>query len=150
MNMRSLWVRLLIVPSVLLMTLPGCATTKAHRPDPTQDPQRQIADLQNQLMAKDQEIQDLQYQLDSSRSALPSTNFSSGSSSADRHNLLRVAGVSETDVQRALVRAGFDPGPVDGRLGKKTRSAIKSFQRKNGLTADGVVGERTWAALRKA
>ena len=52
------------------------------------------------------------------------------------------------DLQAALKRAGYDPGALDGKLGKKTRSAVKAFQKKNGLTADGVVGEKTWAALR--
>jgi peptidoglycan hydrolase-like protein with peptidoglycan-binding domain len=55
--------------------------------------------------------------------------------------------VSATELQRALLRAGFDPGPVDGKLGKKTKAAVKAFQRKQGLTADGVVGEKTWSAL---
>ena len=122
----------------------GCATTRAHKPEAAQDSQHQIADLQNQLMTKDQEIQDLHSQLESSRQALPTTNFTTNS---DRSNMLRVAGVTATDLQKALSRAGYDPGPIDGRLGKKTRSAVKAFQRSHGLTADGVVGERTWAAL---
>lgn len=137
---------LFIVPVAVLFFSSGCATTRAHKPDPAQDPQRQIADLQNQLMAKDQEITDLRYQLESSRQALPATNFSAAS--ADGANILRVAGVSAIEVQRALLRAGLDPGPIDGKPGKKTRAAVKAFQRKHGLTADGVVGEKTWLALR--
>jgi peptidoglycan hydrolase-like protein with peptidoglycan-binding domain len=39
---------------------------------------------------------------------------------------------------------------VDGNLGPRTRSAIRSFQEKNGLSPDGVVGERTEAALKAA
>ncbi len=124
----------------------GCATTRAHKPDPGQDAQRQIADLQAQLMAKDQEITELKYQIDS-RQALPETNFSSGNTS-DSKNILRVSGVSGEELQRALLRAGFDPGPIDGKLGKKTRLAVKGFQNKNGLTSDGVVGEKTWSALK--
>lgn len=123
----------------------GCATTRP-KPMTAQDPQAQIADLQSQVQAKDQEIQDLRYQLESHQQSL-SNNFSS-SGDSDKYNLLRVPGVTATDVQRALVRAGFDPGPVDGRLGRQTKKAIKAFQRKNGLTADGVIGDKTWAALR--
>ena len=137
---------LFIIPLSFAVLLTGCATTRARKPDAVQDPQHQIADLQNQVMQKDQQITDLQYQVDSSKQALPTSNFTAG----DRNNILRVSGVSATEVQRALTRAGYDPGPVDGKLGKKTRSAIKAFQRKSGLTADGVVGEKTWAALRSA
>ena len=62
--------------------------------------------------------------------------------------IIRVSGVSILDIQRALKRAGFDPGTLDGRLGKKTKSAIKDFQRNNGLKADGIVGEKTWSLLK--
>lgn len=131
----------------LLTTLfiTGCATTRARRPD-SADQTAQIAALQNEIQAKDQQIQDLQYQLESSSRAIGGE--SSYSSRSKSSSMVRVSGVSVSDVQRALIRAGFEPGPVDGKAGKKTKSAIKEFQRRNGLTADGVVGERTWSLLR--
>ncbi|MBI3082872.1 MAG: peptidoglycan-binding protein [Candidatus Omnitrophica bacterium] len=51
------------------------------------------------------------------------------------------------DIQRALKAAGFDPGPVDGKLGSRTRQAVREFQGVNGLQVDGIVGKRTWAKL---
>lgn len=51
-------------------------------------------------------------------------------------------------IQEALKNAGFYQGAVDGKLGPKTREAIKEFQRVHGLNDDGVVGRRTWAKLR--
>ena len=41
------------------------------------------------------------------------------------------------DLQRLLVSRGFDPGGTDGVIGPKTRSAIKAFQQKSLLPADG-------------
>lgn len=121
----------------------GCATAKPRRADST-DLASQVASLQSEIQAKDQQIQDLQYQLESYQQSLSGgRNFTSTKSPS-----IRVAGVTVADVQRALVKAGFDPGPVDGRLGKKTKSAIKDFQRKNNLNADGVVGEKTWQLLK--
>lgn len=41
------------------------------------------------------------------------------------------------ELQRLLIRMGFDPGPVDGKVGSKTRVAIRGFQKKQGVPADG-------------
>ncbi|HEY9857588.1 MAG TPA: peptidoglycan-binding protein [Stenomitos sp.] len=50
-------------------------------------------------------------------------------------------------LQERLKELGFDPGSVDGDLGPKTVAAIKRFQEQKGLTADGVVGPKTWDQL---
>lgn len=50
-------------------------------------------------------------------------------------------------VQTKLKRWGYYTGSVDGIYGSKTKAAVKSFQRKNGLTVDGVVGPKTASAL---
>ncbi len=53
------------------------------------------------------------------------------------------------EIQQALKNAGFYQSDVDGKIGPKTRQAIKEFQEKNGLKTDGVVGPRTWRELKK-
>jgi len=50
-------------------------------------------------------------------------------------------------VQTALQQAGFNPGPIDGKPGKKTSLAIKEFQAAHQLAPDGVVGLRTIQAM---
>lgn len=50
-------------------------------------------------------------------------------------------------VQDKLRRWGYYTGSVDGIYGPKTKEAVKYFQRKNGLTADGIVGKKTFEAL---
>ncbi len=149
--MKRQTIQLSLLPLLTLFVISGCATTRPKKVE-AHDPNAHISSLQSELAAKDQQIQDLQYQLDNAQAPLPNTNFSSSSfsGSSDKYNLLRVSGVSGTDVQKALKRAGYDPGPVDGRLGKKTKSAIKAFQKGQGLTADGIIGEKTWSALRSS
>lgn len=52
--------------------------------------------------------------------------------------------------QERLLFHGFEPGPADGKFGRKTQDAVKYFQQTNGLKADGVVGPKeTWPALMK-
>jgi murein L,D-transpeptidase YcbB/YkuD len=51
------------------------------------------------------------------------------------------------EIQSALKNAGYYDGAVDGIKGKKTKKAIREFQKANGLTADGIVGKRTWEVL---
>ena len=50
-------------------------------------------------------------------------------------------------LQQQLQEAGFYNGPITGYFGELTQEALIEFQRANGLTPDGVVGEATQAAL---
>jgi len=54
---------------------------------------------------------------------------------------------SVRDAQQALKDKGFDPGPVDGVRGPKTRSAIRAYQQKQNLNADGHLGPKTLDSL---
>ena len=38
-------------------------------------------------------------------------------------------------------------GQTDGIFGEKTEQNIRNFQKTKGLSADGIVGEKTWSAL---
>ena len=51
------------------------------------------------------------------------------------------------ELQRRLKEWGYYKGAVDGIYGKGTVAAVKAFQKKNGLTADGVAGIETYKAL---
>jgi murein DD-endopeptidase MepM/ murein hydrolase activator NlpD len=51
-------------------------------------------------------------------------------------------------LQFRLQKHGYPPGGVDGVFGPGTRSAVINFQSANGLTADGIAGPQTVAALR--
>lgn len=50
-------------------------------------------------------------------------------------------------VQKKLRQWGYYEGEVDGIFGSGTKKAVIKFQQKNGLTADGIVGEKTAEAL---
>ena len=57
------------------------------------------------------------------------------------------SGTTVKTVQTKLKNWGYYTGSVDGIYGPKTVSAVKYFQRRNGLVADGIVGKKTASAM---
>lgn len=57
---------------------------------------------------------------------------------------------TDKTIQIALKKLGLYHGKIDGKLGKKSKKAIKEFQLRNKLAADGKVGPKTWRLLRGA
>ena len=55
------------------------------------------------------------------------------------------------ECQGILARLGYDLGRcgIDGDFGKCTEAAVRKYQKERGLTVDGIVGPKTWAALMK-
>ena len=56
-------------------------------------------------------------------------------------------GSEVTQIQTKLKRWGYYKGNVDGIYGSGTLSAVKLFQKKNGLTVDGIAGTKTLNAM---
>lgn len=50
-------------------------------------------------------------------------------------------------LQEALKKAGEDPGTADGVMGRKTRTALRTFQKKNGLKTTGRADKETMSKL---
>ena len=56
-------------------------------------------------------------------------------------------GSEVTQIQTKLKRWGYYNGNIDGIYGTQTLEAVKYFQRKNGLTVDGIAGPATLKAM---
>ena len=52
-----------------------------------------------------------------------------------------------TQIQTKLKRWGYYNGNIDGIYRSQTQEAVRYFQRKNGLTVDGIAGPKTLAAM---
>ena len=50
-------------------------------------------------------------------------------------------------LQTYLNTIEYGCGSADGIFGEKTRTAVKTFQKDNKLTSDGIVGKNTWNKL---
>lgn len=57
------------------------------------------------------------------------------------------SGSEVTTIQTKLKRWGYYSGVIDGIYGNQTVKAVKWFQEKNGLTADGIAGTKTLNAM---
>lgn len=51
------------------------------------------------------------------------------------------------EIQRALFARGYNPGPLDGIMGRLTRAALERFQTGAGLKVTGIADDATLAAL---
>lgn len=54
------------------------------------------------------------------------------------------------EVQEYLLALGYDLGQmgVDGKFGRRTRAAVRAYQKAAGLKVDGIVGKQTYAKLK--
>lgn len=57
------------------------------------------------------------------------------------------SGETVSEIQRRLKNWGYYSGEVDGIYGSRTEKAVRYFQKQNGLSVDGQVGNQTLAAL---
>ena len=119
----------------LVIGLTGCATMKRGTPT-AGELQLQISDLEKKIQDKDNQIQTLESKLDEVQR------------SQEAKAIRKTSGKATTkEIQAALKNAGYYQGVVDGKAGNMTKSAIKTFQKDNGLKEDGVVGQQTWMKL---
>lgn len=58
-------------------------------------------------------------------------------------------GTEVMKIQAVLKKIGYNPGAIDGVFGSQTEAAVKSFQRNNGLTPDGIIGPATYRLLER-
>ena len=94
----------------------------------------------------------------SSKSSSGSSKSSSGSSKKSKGSSKKSGdpcspgdtGEAVRFVQKKLKNLGYYSGSVDGDYGNGTKSAVKAFQRRNGLTANGVANSKTISKLKSS
>lgn len=138
-------IAILLIP-IFLILLSGCATARKQKDLEIQGLRNQISLLQAQIQSKDEEINSLKEAVNKATEEKPLVT--------KKVSKKKVVGEiksrpSARHIQVALKNAGYDPGTLDGKMGRQTRDAIKAFQRANNLPVDGRVGKQTWSLLRK-
>ena len=130
---------------LLITSFLGCATFRRKDLD-LQALKNQIRVLEVQLEQKDEEIASLRETLNK--------EMQERQELIERLEKVKSIKVTKSEpstrqIQTALKNAGYNPGPIDGKMGEKTRAAIRAFQRANDLKVDGRVGKRTWRILKR-
>ena len=118
----------------------------------TQQLEMKIGQMNKELQQKDRKIYELESELQLVRnkaSGIVKTEIYPEKKTVANKKEIDISQITPKKIQVALKKAGFYKGPVDGKIGKDTKNAIKEFQKKNGLESDGVIGKKTWAELRK-
>lgn len=142
-----------------LVALSGCASRKTGKKVDTL--QAQMGAVTDELVRLDQSLQDTRAALAAEEarklqleSELVATEQRIGTLQEEEGV---IAGIYRTpsgfelpavNIQKALKKAGYYDGKLDGKIGPATRDAIRAFQKDNGLGADGVCGRQTWAKLK--
>jgi len=117
-------------------SLSGCATSRRKSDLEMQGLRNQVAALESQLSAKDEELNSLK----------AATVKTPEETVRDVNEIKQRPKCKE--IQMALRNAGYYTGKRDGKCGKQTTEAIKAFQKANNLPVDGKVGKKTWSFLR--
>ena len=109
----------------------GCSTTKGAS-----------GSLENRVQALESKVQVLEAE-QSSAVTTAGTDVIKVSSGATAETM------TKKQIQEALKNAGYYDGNVDGKIGPRTKTAIKEFQADNDLVSDGVAGRKTKEKLLK-
>jgi hypothetical protein len=129
---------------IFALFISGCATAGKKKDLEIQGLRNQISVLEAQIQSKDEEINCLKESLD--KRAQEKETLTGRSSKKKIPGEVKCR-PNIRQIQIALTNAGYNPGAIDGKMGKQTKEALKAFQKANNLTSDGRPGKKTWDLL---
>lgn len=127
-----------VLAVMLVAGASGCATTRQESDLKIQSLRNQVSALESKLQEKDEKIMELEEDLRKAKEQNKGVVYQA-----------KILQPSTKQIQIALKNAGFNPGSIDGRMGRQTRDAIRAFQRANNLNVDGKAGKKTWELLKQ-
>ncbi|MBN1870988.1 MAG: peptidoglycan-binding protein [Candidatus Omnitrophica bacterium] len=133
---------------LLVLALSGCATMpkKNTANMQIQDLQAQVVEIREKVDRQNDAIASLTRELEQQKAMEKAAH---PKEKTVKDNVMSDPTMTAENIQKALKNAELYSGPIDGKMGKNTKSAIMEFQRLNNLKADGIVGKRTWTLLKE-
>ena len=92
--------------------------------------EQEVSQLQTSLKQTEQKAAQAEVEAEQAKAAAASAQMSMVDAALAKGKVPKDTMMS---VQQALKSAGYDPGPIDGLVGRQTVEAIHSFQKDNGL-----------------
>ncbi len=139
----------LSVVTIFVISLAGCATARKQKDLELQGLKNQVSVLEAQVQSKDEEINGLRETLAKAQAQ----EKTEPAKETGKKNLKVIAEErsrpSAKHVQIALKNAGYNPGRIDGHMGKQTKEAIRAFQKANNLKETGKADKETWGLLKE-
>ncbi len=130
----------------LMLVLSGCATGGRNAALEIENLKNQILVLQTESEASAQQVAQLQQIISNNEKEKASLSTQISMLSGKVKPVALIGSIKQ--IQIALKNAGYDSGNLDGKMGGKTRKAIKDFQKDNLLPVTGKVDKETWFKLR--
>ncbi len=128
--------RTLVLSLAGIVCLAGCATARPG----AGSLETRVQSLENRMQVVEADVQS---------GAPRASELTQGSAGSSGERMTDSQGMTKKEIQKALKNAGYYDGAIDGKIGAKTRAAIKAFQTDNGLKADGIPGRQTKEKLSK-
>ena len=141
-----------VVTLSVVVLITGCVSNKRHNQD-VNNLQTQVNTLSGEVARLDAQTQAAQkpaFNLFGSQPAqqAPAPHKETSYVSTASYHTPSGFEIPAADIQHALKNAGYFNDEVDGKVGPKTRDALRAFQKDNSLKADGVCGKKTWDLLK--
>ncbi|MFA5276237.1 MAG: peptidoglycan-binding domain-containing protein [Candidatus Omnitrophota bacterium] len=139
----------LAVGFMFLLGMAGCGTAKRKQMElENQGLKNQVSVLESQVQSKDEELNTLKDQLGREGEQKTVKQASAKKTAKNKGYVAKKMRSREMEIQIALRNAGFDPGIINGVIGKQTIIATKGFQKASNLKVTGQVNKRTWKLLK--
>ena len=146
-------------------TVPAGSTARAPKASPEVEEQHSTFDAEPSGLAQHTALGDA-VSTSETGSEHPAANTTQATESANNGSESEVRDTSEAEgstepvreaptnprrltreIQKALTALGYEPGPIDGIYGPKTKRAIQVFERVMGMTPSGAATTELWRSL---
>jgi hypothetical protein len=143
-SMRAKSIIFGLVGALVLPVLAGCGNAQMKMLTlEMRDIKTRVAQLETELGRQDESLRDLEHNVTELKDTKPARTVAYKAP----YKAPRAMPMSTRNLQLALQRKGYSPGPIDGKMGRRTQAALRAFQRDHSLAVNGNAKDSATLAL---